>query len=312
MPILGSRGAGAASAFGFTSGGLALDVDYLLVAGGGGGGQTPGGGGGGGGFRTSFPGGTKVTLTEAVTTITVGAGGAGSAPGVSPSLATNRGENSDIGGIISSSGGGLGSNANPGNFPDIADDPTSGGSSGGTPHRGDAVGQANVGGYSPPEGNVGAASGDSNFQGSGGGGAGGVGQSASGGANGPRGNGGSGSSTSITGSAVTHAGGGGGGGYQSAPGGSGGSGGGGNGTNPQSGTGQPGTPALGGGGGGAGYQPGGNAPGGSGGSGKVVIRIPAADAPGTLAVAPGTNSLATDGPTGDKIASFTVDGTLTL
>ena len=36
MPILGSRGAGAASAFGFTSGGLALDVDYLLVAGGGG------------------------------------------------------------------------------------------------------------------------------------------------------------------------------------------------------------------------------------------------------------------------------------
>ena len=67
-----------------------------------------------------------------------------------------------------------------------------------------------------------------------------------------------------------------------------------------------------GGGGGAGYQPGGNAPGGAGGSGRVVIRIPAANAPGTLAVAPGTNSLTTDSPTGDKIANFTVDGTLTL
>ena len=211
------------------------------------------------------------------TVITVGAGGAGSAPGGSTSVATNRGENSDIGGIISSTGGGLGSNRNVPTYPDAADDPVSGGSSGGTPHRGSAVGQANVGGYSPP-----------------------------------RGNGGSGAATSITGSSQTHAGGGGGGGYQSAPGGSGGSGGGGNGTNPQSGTGQAGGAGDGGGGGGAGYQPGGNAPGGAGGSGRVVIRIPAANAPGTLAVAPGTNSLTTDSPTGDKIANFTVDGTLTL
>ncbi|MCI4436512.1 MAG: hypothetical protein JHC33_06860, partial [Ignisphaera sp.] len=43
-------------------------VDYLVVAGGGGGGNGAtsargGGGGGAGGFRTSFPGGTKLTIT---------------------------------------------------------------------------------------------------------------------------------------------------------------------------------------------------------------------------------------------------------
>ena len=98
MPILGSRGAGAASAFGLTSGGgIALDVDYLLIAGGGAGGTTPGGGGGGGGFRTSFPGGTKITLTESETTITVGTGGTGVQ---GPTSIAQRGENSDIGGII--------------------------------------------------------------------------------------------------------------------------------------------------------------------------------------------------------------------
>jgi hypothetical protein len=41
---------------------ISFDVDYLVVAGGGGGGGV-GGGGGAGGFRTSFPGGTKLTLT---------------------------------------------------------------------------------------------------------------------------------------------------------------------------------------------------------------------------------------------------------
>ncbi len=312
MPILGSRGAGAASAFGLTSGGgVAIDVDYLLVAGGGAGGTTPGGGGGGGGFRTSFPGGTKITLTENDTTITVGTGGVGNTAS-QPTSIDQRGENSDIGGIISSTGGGMGGNRDTGNYPSIADDPASGGSSGGTPHRGSTTGQANLGGYSPPEGNQGGASGDAQYQASGGGGAGGAGQNASGGPSGPRGNGGPGSAVSIEGSSQTYAGGGGGGGYFGAPGGSGGSGGGGNGTNPQSGTGQAGANGDGGGGGGSAYQPGGDAPGSNGGSGRVVIRIPAADAPGSVAVSPGTNQLSTDGPTGDKIAVFTVDGTLTV
>ena len=157
MPILGTKAAGSATAFGLTAGGgVALEVDYLLVAGGGAGGSTPGGGGGGGGFRTSFPGGTKITLTESETTITVGTGGTGATAG-QPATISTRGENSDIGGIISSTGGGLGGNRNSSSYPDIADDPASGGSSGGTPHRGSTTGQANVGGYSPPEGNQGGA-----------------------------------------------------------------------------------------------------------------------------------------------------------
>jgi hypothetical protein len=42
---------------------LIVDVDYLVVAGGGGGGNNgSSGGGGAGGYRTSFPGGTKLTL----------------------------------------------------------------------------------------------------------------------------------------------------------------------------------------------------------------------------------------------------------
>ena len=48
-----------------------LEVDYLIVAGGGCGG---GGGGGGGGMRTSFPGGTKISLECICNPITVGVG----------------------------------------------------------------------------------------------------------------------------------------------------------------------------------------------------------------------------------------------
>ena len=44
----------------------------------------------------------------------------------------------------------------------------------------------------------------------------------------------------------------------------------------------------------------------------MVVRIPAATAPAGVSVAPGTNTLATDTPTGDKICTFTVDGTLSL
>jgi len=52
MPILGSRGAGSASAFGLTSGsGLAYDLTSLVVAGGGGASFAAGGAGG---YRTSL------------------------------------------------------------------------------------------------------------------------------------------------------------------------------------------------------------------------------------------------------------------
>ena len=94
----------------------------------------------------------------------------------------------------------------------------------------------------------------------------------------------------------------------------GGSGGGGSGKNsdgPTSAIGTPGSDGLGGGGGGSFYSNSGPVPGSNGGSGIVVVRIPAATAPGTLSVAPGTNSLATH-PSGDKICTFTVDGTLSL
>ena len=50
----------------------------------------------------------------------------------------------------------------------------------------------------------------------------------------------------------------------------------------------------------------------NGGSGIIIVRFPATTAPSSLAVAPGANSLATDSPSGDKIATFTVSGTLTV
>jgi hypothetical protein len=54
-----------------------FSADYLVVAGGGGGGGFAGGGGGAGGYRTSFPGGTKLSLTAGTSyPVTVGAGGA--------------------------------------------------------------------------------------------------------------------------------------------------------------------------------------------------------------------------------------------
>jgi hypothetical protein len=66
---------------------ISVSLDYLVVAGGGGGGGwiwlisfAGGGGGGAGGYRTSFPGGTKITLTGygplQVFPVVVGGGGA--------------------------------------------------------------------------------------------------------------------------------------------------------------------------------------------------------------------------------------------
>ena len=97
---------------GFGAGGSVFspfDADYLIVAGGGPGGSSPNGGGGAGGHRSSFPGGTKITLDAAVIPITVGAGGpAGSG---SSGTGISRGEDSTIGlvaGNFSSSAGGAG------------------------------------------------------------------------------------------------------------------------------------------------------------------------------------------------------------
>ena len=313
MPIIGSFAAGSAGGFGQRKGAgfQGFDADYLIVAGGGPGGPSPGGGGGAGGHRSSFPGGTKISLDQAVIPITVGAGGPAGSGACGVGIA--KGTDSTIGllaGDFSSSAGGAGVN----NVHPAGTDLNDGGSGGGTPHQGSPAGCGNIGGYTPPEGNNGGTSGGGNYGGSGGGGIGGVGSNASPGAASNGGPGGPGVSNSITGSGITRAGGGGGAAWNSGgSGGTGGPGGGGPGTKgPNAPKATAGTDGLGGGGGGSGYGPTGGQEGGNGGTGVVIIRIPSADAPGSLAVAPGTNTLSTDGPTGDKICTFTVDGTLTL
>jgi len=65
-----------------------------------------GGGGGGGGHRSSFPGGTKITVNRAETTITIGAGGTAATPGSAPTVPGSKGVNSSIGAYIVSTGGG--------------------------------------------------------------------------------------------------------------------------------------------------------------------------------------------------------------
>ena len=72
------------------------------------------------------------------------------------------------------------------------------------------------------------------------------------------------------------------------------------------GAGTAGTNGLGGGGGGP-------PPGGSpvpGGNGIVIMRLASTAAPASLAVAPGSNTIATDGS--DKVLTFNVTGTLTI
>ena len=67
--------------------------------------------------------------------------------------------------------------------------------------------------------------------------------------------------------------------------------------------------SSGGGGGSCGTHTGGN-----GGTGIVILRVPAACAPGSLAAAPGTNTITTlPAPAGGcTVMSFTVSGTLTI
>jgi hypothetical protein len=318
MPLNSTRGAGSAKGFGFTAGGVKpTDFDYLVVAGGGGGRGDIGGGGGAGGLRTSFPGGTKITIRDKITTITVGAGGSSVANSATGSpLSACHGIDSSIGSSIISAGGGYmnGQQFDPGTPDQSAPNKAQrdGGSGAGQSHQGQgAEGLGNTPPTSPPQGFPGGPGGGS-FGSSGGGGAtqAGVNGATPGSPPNASGPGGAGADNSISGSPVIYAGGGGGGAFQST-GGAGGSGGGGAGGNFSGlGTGSPGTVNTGGGGGGASHTAGGNST--TGGSGIIYLRVPAANAPGSLSVSPGTNTLTTLSPSGDKLATFTVSGQLTL
>jgi hypothetical protein len=318
MPLNSTRGAGSAKGFGFTTGGVKpADFDYLVVAGGAGGAIGLGGGGGAGGMRSSFPGGTKVTISKKITTISVASGGAAApmAAFTGPTVATARGGDSSIGTDIVSAGGGTFQYADfdpttPGTSP-VNQAIRNGGSGSGVTHQQNGpVGIGNTPPVSPSQGFPGGPGGGS-FGASGGGGAGGAGVNGAtpGHPSNAAGPGGPGANNSISDTSVTYSGGGGGGGYNS-QGGSGGPGGGGAGGAENVG-GTPGGPNTGGAGGspGAGGNPG---TGTSGGSGIVYLRIPSANAPVSLAVAPGTNTLTTLSPSGDKLATFTVSGTLTI
>ena len=313
---------------GFGSGGGAppVDVDYLVVAGGGAGTY---GGGGAGGYRTSFPGGTKLTLNagEAIP-ITVGGGGVVATPtttarpGADSVLATTASP-------ISSSGGGGSCPAVsvPSGCPAIQGQP--GGSGGGSPAGigGHAPGIGNKGGYTPPEGNDGGqgfgfAGQACSENGGGGGGAGGNGSNGMG-PYGAGGAGGVGAGVPTTFISPTYgtpgpsptvryfAGGGGGRTVGTAPGqppggyGGGGDGdryGGGPGCGGASPSGPPydGTVNTGGGSGGM------DTPGAKGADGIVLVNGPAA---ANFTIAPGTNTEVTN-PDGTKTAVFTVSGTL--
>jgi len=318
MPLNSTRGAGSAKGFGFTAGGVKpTDFDYLVVAGGGGGRGDIGGGGGAGGLRTSFPGGTKITISDKITTITVGAGGSSVANSATGSpLSACHGIDSSIGSSIISAGGGyFNAQAFDPGTPEFSPGNTAqrdGGSGAGQSHQGQTYpGSGNTPPTSPPQGFPGGPGGGS-FGASGGGGAtqAGVNGTTPGSPSNASGAGGAGAANSISGFPVTYAGGGGGGAFQTT-GGAGGSGGGGAGGNFSGlGLGSPGDVNTGGGGGGASHTAGGNST--LGGSGIIYLRVPAANAPGSLSVSPGTNTLTTLSPSGDKLATFTVSGQLTL
>jgi hypothetical protein len=277
MPLQSTRGAASGKAFGFTAGGgWDGKLDYLVIAGGGGGGGSVGGhiggGSGGGGYRTSFPGGTKLTVSAGAIPVTVGGGGAGGPPGSNPG---SKGADS-VFSTITSTGGGYGA----GGLTNASGGP--GGSGGGAGSN--AASPASTGNdppVSPPQGNNGGGT-------LGGGGAGGGG----GGAGSAGGTGadptftpplaGLGLANSISGSSVTRAAGGPAGGVD--------------------------TSIVNTGNGNFGREQGGA--GGTGSPGIVILRAPAAAGP-RWSVAPGTNTK-TSAPNGDTIATFTVDGTLTI
>jgi hypothetical protein len=333
MPLNSTRGASSAKGFGFTSGvkNPPVSFDYLVVAGGGGGGANPGGGGGGaGGYRTSFPGGTKITLDSGIYPITIGAGGPndqttspGTPPGVSGLAPLRDGGVSIFSTITSAVGAGSGGAGGITGYNDperLYMNGGSGGSGGGagaygqdTPISGpNPGGSGNTPPTSPSQGNPGGPGGGNNpigFTGGGGGGATGAGASAFGNT---LGYGGDGAPNLISGTDISYAGGGGGGrfGGPSQPPVSGGVGGGGSGANNQSPfLGSAGTTNTGGGGGGGGFGPNPTTWNGyQGGSGIIIIRAPSI---AKFTVSPGTNTIST-APNGDKVATFTVSGNLTI
>jgi hypothetical protein len=260
---------------------------YLVVAGGGGGGTNQGGGGGAGGMIT----GTVSLSIGTPYAITVGSGGTGgrNTRGVT-------GNNSSIGVLVTSLGGGGGGGSNPAstdNRPGL-----SGGSGGGGQG---GISPAGTGGSGTPgQGNSGGAG--SPFGGSGGGGgAGGAGSSASEGNPAP---GGAGLASSITGTPTLYAGGGGNSYYNPGNtffnnGGPGGGGGGFNDTRPAA---VNGTANRGGGGGGTTNV---NTDAGSGGSGVVILSIATSNYPGS---APGA-TVTTSGA--NTILTFNSSGTFT-
>jgi len=261
----------------------------VLVIGGGGGGATAGtgGGGGAGGYKEE----AALTISSGTSyAITVGAGGTGGGASV---FKGTDGEDSSIGAILVSEGGGAGGAV----YAVVGNDGGSGGGGGGSAGGGaGGAGGAASAGYA---GGVGfGADVSSSRSGGGGGGAGVVGED---GVFQVGGDGGNGLSSDITGSSVTR---GGGGGADSGPdataGGSGGSGGGGDGDGanniPPA---QDGTPNT---GGGAGAGP--AATGAEGGSGVVIIRFATAD----ISITDSTGaSSTTDGS--DTILTWNASGT---
>ena len=252
MPRLSKIGAACLAAFGWTTGGAAaVTGTYLTVAGGGGG---SGGGGGAGGLLTG-----TTSLDGTLTyTVTVGAGGAGTAHYGSGVNATNGG-NSQFGTTTAAVGGG---GAGYGALTPNAG--SSGGSGGGAGYNGSVTSTVSGGAGTSGQGNAGGSS--AGIAGSpcgGGGGAGAVGQNGT--VANQSGNGGVGLTSSISGTSTYYAGGGAGWTGSSN---SGGLGGGASGV--ASGTGNSGLNGFGGGGGGTG-----SGTGGTGGSGVVIVSYPA-------------------------------------
>ena len=267
------------------------NVNTLVIAGGGAGGNRHAGGGGAGGMLVT----NSVTLTSGTQyTITVGAGGSGTAYDAS---AGNNGVNSTITGsglttLTAFGGGGGGIFHNAGHINGQNGGSGGGGgseSTGGTGTSGQGNNGGNGGGQSAPD-----------YGGAGGGGAGAVGGNGSASAGGA---GGAGSASSITGSSVTYAGGGGGSSFtNNSAGGAGGSGGGATGTGHNV-AGNNGTANTGGGGGGNTYN---GALSGGGGSGVIIISVPTANYSGTTT---GSPNVATSGS--NKILTFTGSGSYT-
>jgi hypothetical protein len=179
----------------FIASGSPKNVEYLVIAGGGGGGfgGASGGGGGAGGFKTNVPGhpyaATALPLGAGSYPVTVGAGGAGKAPGnynTPPAQPGGDGIDSTFHTITATAGGGGGSDSSAG-APTTGRDGGSaggGGNNGGSPSTG---GTASPPGQGNPGGN-GSAS-HRCYAAGGGGGAGGSGSTSSPGVPAPGGNG---------------------------------------------------------------------------------------------------------------------------